>query len=410
MEEIETENKDVIEEAGTETGTDAESEVEAKSKDIKGDRKPVKTEFIKLIQEFIPDLNKEFPEVVEQLPEEMKVLTLISLTEEVELDDKTYESYLQVYNHSLQTIPNSCLNIMYENEDMFDEPCEFILGVSFSELWKTANENTKTILWKYMQLFLFMIMPEITDTKIFGENTFRLFEMIDEEKFKEKINDTMKEIQGFFDNSDMKNMKQEDIPDVNEFHDHLKGLFDGKLGSLAKEISDELYEDMDFSDLEESLKDSQGEMSYDVLFKKLMNNPSKMFNIVQSIQKKIQTKIQSGEINESELMKNAYDMMSKMKSSNIPGMDQFGDILKSFGGADLSASKNNLSNMMKKTQQRERMQKKLEQRRQKKEENEVSGVLYGEGQHQRFTVDSSPPQRSIAKKKKNNKKKKKKKH
>ena len=49
----------------------------------------------------------------------------------------------------------------------------------------------------------------------------------------------------------------------------MTALFDGKLGSLAKEISEELYTEMDFSDLEESMKEGN-DASYDTIFKKLM--------------------------------------------------------------------------------------------------------------------------------------------
>ena len=307
---------------------------------------------------------------------------------------------------------------MYENEDMFlddNTKTDFFLNLEFKEIWKDASENTKTILWKYLQLFLFIIMPDITDTAMFGENTFRLFEMIDEDQFKEKMNETMKELHGFFENADMKNMHSEDIPKVDDIHDHMKGLFDGKLGSLAKEISEDLYQEMDFSDLEESMKEGNN-ASYDTIFKKLMKNPTKIFEMIQNIRMKIQTKIESGEIKESELMQNAYDMMEKMKNSKIPGMDKFNDILKSFGAngeakgssmnhANLSATQNNLSRMMKKTQTRERMQALLKKRQEEKL-TITNGILSGEGENQRYTIESNPPQRSKAKNKKKKKKKK----
>lgn len=369
-------------------------------------------EFIKLLQEFIPDLNKEFSGYIDN-----SIKTLIENSEgEIDIDN-----YKKVYSHSRNIFPDRSLDIMYENEDMFLDDnikTDFFLNLEFKEIWKDASENTKTILWKYLQLFLFIIMPDITDTAMFGENTFRLFEMIDEDQFKEKMNETMKELHGFFENADMKNMHSEDIPKVDDIHDHMKEIFDGKLGSLAKEISEELYQEMDFSDLEESMKEGNN-TSYDTIFKKLMKNPTKIFEMIQNIRVKIQTKIESGEIKESELMQNAYDMMEKMKNSKIPGMDKFNDILKSFGAkggtkgasmnnASLSATQNNLSRMMKKTQTRERMQALLKKRQEEKLAITTTGILSGEGENQRYTIESNPPQRSKAKNKK--KKKKKKKH
>ena len=280
-------------------------------------------EFIKLLREFIPDLNKEF-----KIDFNDSIGALVGQCTDIDID--TYE---KVYTHSRSVFPDRCLDIMYENEDMFSDDTlrtDFFLDIEFKELWKDASENTKTILWKYLQLFLFVIMPDITDTTMFGEDTFRLFEMIDEDKFKDKMNETMKELHGFFENADMKNMQSEDMPNVDDIHDHMKGLFDGKLGSLAKEISEELYTEMDFSDLEESMK-TGNDASYDTVFKGLMKNPTKIFQMIQNIRTKLQTKIESGEIKESELMQNAYDMMEKMKNSKIPGMEKFNDILKSFG-------------------------------------------------------------------------------
>ena len=339
---------------------------------------------------------------------------------ENEDDNLDMDIYEKVYTHSRNVFPDRCLDIMYENEDMFNDDklrTDFLLQIEFKDLWKDASENTKTILWKYLQLFLFVIMPDITDTSMFGEDTFRLFEMIDEDKFKEKMNDTMKELHGFFENADMKNMQSGDMPNVDDVHDHMKGLFDGKLGSLAKEISEELYEEMDFSDLEESMKEGNN-TSYDTIFKNLMKNPGKIFEMIQNIRTKIQTKIENGEIKESELMQNAYDMMEKMKNSKIPGMDKFNDILKSFGSmgttpgggssmnnASISATQNNLSRMMKRSQTRERMQALL-QKRQEEKLAITNGVLSGEGDNQKYTIESNPPQRSKAKKKKKKKKKK----
>ena len=372
------------------------------------DEQVVNHEFIKLLREFIPDLNKEFTLDIDD--------SIKALLVDEEMDMNIYE---KVYAHSRSVFPDRCLDIMYENEDMFSDDnlrTDFFLHIEFKDIWKDASENTKTILWKYLQLFLFVIMPDITDTGMFGEDTFRLFEMIDEDKFKNKMNETMKELHGFFENADMKNMQSEDMPNVDDIHDHMKGLFDGKLGSLAKEISEELYEEMDFSDLEESMKE-KNEASYDTIFKKLMKNPTKIFEMIQNIRTKLQTKIESGEIKESELMENAYDMMEKMKNSKIPGMNKFNDIFKSFGSmgtpgggsmnnANISATQNNLSRMMKHSQTRERMQALLQKRREEKLAI-TNGVLSGEGDNQKFTIESNPPERSIAKKKKKKKKKKK---
>ena len=69
------------------------------------------------------------------------------------------------------------------------------------------------------------------------------------------------------------------LPRMGELHEHLQTLFDGKIGKLAKELAEDLG-----NDLAESLgADIQGANSTQEVLSKLMQNPEKMGNVVKII-------------------------------------------------------------------------------------------------------------------------------
>ena len=85
------------------------------------------------------------------------------------------------------------------------------------------------------------------------------------------------------------------MPDVNNIHDHIKGLMEGKLGKLAVEIAEETAEELNLQD------DEHG--SVQDVFTSMMKNPGKLMGIANKIGSKLETKMKSGELNEKELMK-----------------------------------------------------------------------------------------------------------
>jgi hypothetical protein len=102
------------------------------------------------------------------------------------------------------------------------------------------------------------------------------------------------------------------------------------------------------------------------VFQKLFKNPGKMMGMVKNIGNKIDQKIKSGEIKESELMSEGMDLLSKMQS--MPGM---GDMQKMFsqmgipglgkgGKMNMGAMEAQLNKNMKASKMRERMQAKAQ--------------------------------------------------
>jgi hypothetical protein len=244
------------------------------------------------------------------------------------------------------------------------------------------------------------------DTPSFGE-TARLFEAIDEDELRVKLEETMAGIHALFENerehTGTSNSTQESaetepgtepggaesakstpgsgpgpgIPSAESIHEHLSGLLDGKIGALAKEIAEETVSELDI--------DISKESSVGGVFQKLIKNPSKFAGIIKKVGEKLDKKMKSGDIKESELFKEASEFMSKMKSSGGKGaggggMADFAQLFKAMnlnpsdlGGAaaglngktkiNMNAMQSQLNRNMKMALTKERMHKKLDEKR-----------------------------------------------
>jgi len=251
------------------------------------------------------------------------------------------KSYNLVYDHVLKEFPLRFFDILYEKPELFQEPRFFLPGIDFKTLWnENITEKTKNIIWKYLKLILLMIHGGE------GEHS-KLFENINMDDLKEKINESMKDIHNFFDS--------ENVPNPEDMKEHLNGLMNGKIGSLAKEIA------------EESIGDINDPTVADNAFKNMFSNPTQMVGLMHNIGDKIDKKIKSGDIKESELMEEAMDMIGKMK--DMPGMKQFEQMFNKFGGGkmDLSAMQSQMNAKLSQAKMKERLQNKLKK---KKEESE----------------------------------------
>ena len=92
--------------------------------------------------------------------------------------------------------------------------------------------------------------------------------------------------------------------------------------------------------------------------------------MVKKVGSKLDEKIKSGEIKESELMEEASELMKKMK--NMPGMAGMEGLFSKMGipnskKMNFSAMENKLNTNIKNTKTKERMRSKLEKRRAERE-------------------------------------------
>ena len=412
--------------------------------------KEKKKDFNKLIKDFIVDILNTFPEYHDRFTDE----ELEFLRNE---DEQNIDSIMTVYDYCLDIYPERFFDILYENEELFTDEnknTHFFKNIDFKDLWKEdISENTKKIIWKYLQLILFSITNNLDDTTCF-KDTAKLFEAIDENELKQKLEEVVSSINEVFDisgsmhdkehnihdinnmfkdmmnkvdfsNNDinekefedmlkdfmksnspgnidnlmksmdisglgldfmdmMKNMNEfkdfsnnlfdtsgneKNIPNPNDLQDHLNSLMGGKIGKLAQEIANDTAKDLNI--------DPDNISSVDDVFAKLFKNPGKLMGMIKKVSSKLDEKLKSGELKETELMKEASELVEKMK--NMPGMKNMESMLNKMGlggglGGKGKVNMNLFQSMMKqnikKSSQRDRMLKKLQKRQMEKQMRE----------------------------------------
>ena len=316
-------------------------------------------EFIKVIYDLINDILFTFPEFKEKLH--------IDLYNIKESKDET--SIRNVYEHIKKVFPERFFDILYKNEEMFKSSeinTELLPGIEFKELWADdISEKTKDVIWKYLQVILFSVIGKVNSEDSFGD-TAKLFEAINQDDLKDKLEETMGNLQNMMDGSspiiDVSGIDH--LPNPDDIQDHINGLLDGKLGNLAKEIAAETADELNLN--------AGDATSVNDVFKNLLKNPTQLMGLVKNVGGKLDSKIKSGEIKESELMQEASDLLSKMK--DMPGMGDIQSMLKKMGmgggqggKVNLGAMENDLNQNKKRTEMKERMLKKSGQKRQELE-------------------------------------------
>jgi len=332
-------------------------------------------ELKKIVKDFITDVLITFPEYKDKFTEnELEYLK----------KDADIEKLKVVFNYFKTVFPERFFDILYENEDMFldnKKNTKFFKNIDFKDIWKEKiSENTKNIIWKYLQLTLFSLSKNIEGTDTFGD-TAKMFEAIDEDVLKNKLEEVISSMNDVFDMSNnkfeemMNNMKEnmqsnmdvsgknKNIPNPEDIQNHLNSLMGGKIGKLAQEIADETASELDI--------DTTNINGVGDIFSKLFKNPGQLMNMIKKVSSKLDQKLKSGEIKESELMQEANELVEKMK--NTPGMKDMEKMLgkMGMGGKGGKVNMNMFQSMMKsnikKSSQKERMLNKLKQRKQERE-------------------------------------------
>ena len=299
-----------------------------------------------ILKDFIADILTSFPEYTDCI--ETYVIDAISI------EDTENEHMNRFVAHVQETFPARFFDILYKNEEIFASDSEvdvnLIPGLDFSKLWKTEGitDTIKDTIWKYLQVILFSVINGVNSHDSFGD-TAKLFEAINQDEFKSKLEETMNSLQdamgnmgdgaGLFGNNEDDNSENQgdsnkrsnesssssstmpDLPLPEEIHDHINGLLQGNLGKLATEIAEETAQEFDL--------DMDGVNSVNDVFEKMFRDPGKIMGLVKNIGSKLDTKIKDNDINQSDLMKEATEMMSKMK--DMPGMGNISSMFKNMG-------------------------------------------------------------------------------
>ena len=373
----------------------------------------VPAKFQTIIRDFAKDLTTTFPEYS-------------VLWRKWTVEDISTKEVEKLFKYCTEVYPERFFDILYQNDEMFKEDSaintRFLPAVEFRLLYNCegVTETTRGAIWKYLQLILMTILNSVRDKSAFGDAA-DIFEGVDAETLQEKLNSTLEEIGSFFKNlgessepssseapvspnmdefmkhfaemgSDasgngfpgMENFKeafnnmqkdtesgQEDIPNANDLHEHLKGLFNGKIGSLAKELAEEISHDVEhlFDDESAAGFNPNDIRSTGDLIGKLMKNPKKIMSLMKTISGKLQSKMKSGDISEEEIMREAGDIMGKMKGMKGMGPmnEMFKNLAKGMGagaGGKAGINVGALQRMQKQMAMKERMRTKMEEKSQ----------------------------------------------
>merc|ERR1712096_18813 len=256
----------------------------------------ISKELLQILGDFIKDILVTFPEY------KTKLHPGIAAIHNKEENDSAIE---EVIEHCKKIYPEHFFNILYQKEIIFETgPLYFLPQMDFCELWKLdISEKTRMIIWKYLQLILLSMINLHETSDPFGE-TAKLFEAIDETEFKNKLEETIEQMTEIFSisgeevESDISGLP---LPNINKLQDHISSLLDGNLGNLAREIAEETAEE-----LTEGLDDVT---TVGDVFKKLFRNPGKLMGLVKKVGNKLDAKLKSGEMKESELIKEASELI-----------------------------------------------------------------------------------------------------
>ena len=353
-------------------------------------------EFIKVIKDLVSDLKITFPEYNTFIDKWWKSKDYFNYIDEEEERIKTYEKSVKsssklLFEFSKKKLPPRFFDILYQNEDIFKEESEidteFLPQIHFKNLWQSdISPKTKETIWKYLQLILFSVVGSLDNKDAFGD-TAKMFEAINEDEFKNKLQETLSQIQGLFDMSGGniptnldEGLNPNDLPDAEKINEHITGMLDGKIGQLAREIAEDTAANlnMDFENTTD-MKD---------IFTKLMKNPTKLMDLVKTVGNKLDTKLKSGELKESEMIQEATEIMNKMK--NMPGMGNIQSMLNKMGMGAMSgmggmggmggklntgAMESQLNNRLKLAKTKERIRKKAEANAKAKLEANIKAQL-----------------------------------
>jgi hypothetical protein len=332
-------------------------------------------EFYKIINDFTNDIITTFPEYEAIIKRWWSPKDLSHIADPVEkemalLADKE-KRVTFIHRHCMRVFPERFFDILYQNADMFKDESvvntEFLPGIVFKYLWTMdISDNTRETIWKYLQLILFSAVSSVNNTTEFGDSA-KLFESVNEDELKGKLQETLSNIQNLFENQrasgeegQQPNMGGEgmNVPNAEHIHEHLQGMMQGKLGKIAMEMAEEAAQNLNM--------DMENAGNAQEVFQKMFKNPGKLMNMVKNLGDKLDTRIKSGEIKESELISEGIDLINKMK--NMPGMDGMQGMFEKMGipglgrnsKINMGAMENQMKQNLKTAQTRERIKSKLE--------------------------------------------------
>ena len=304
-------------------------------------------------RDFVRDVQSTFPEYAELLGEYYDDI----LTDESQNTDKHVKRFMR----KMKDFKNE---VASKSPDLYKEPVFILKNLDFKILFESEDlsEESREKMWDYIQTLFVLGESIINDServKKLVRNFKRLRnpeEVAQSETSSEAVTETAEQEEP--DDEDrqilemLKNLserKPEKPLDENMFEN-------GMIGKLAQELSEEL-------DIEKMGLNISEEGNVDSIFSNLLSgdNPMKFMNLIQTVGKKIQTKMDENGLDQEALVNEATSMMSNLQGNN----SMFDNLMKqagNLGGMGMGAQNNSNTGS---NATRDRLKKKLDARKNK---------------------------------------------
>jgi uncharacterized protein YdcH (DUF465 family) len=304
-------------------------------------------------RDFVRDVQSTFPEYAELLGEYYEDI----LTDESQNTDKHVKRFMR----KMKDFKNE---VASKSPDLYKEPVFILKNLDFKILFESEDlsEESREKMWDYIQTLFVLGESIINDServKKLVRNFKRLRnpeEVTQSDTSSEAVTETAEEEEP--DDEDrqilemLKNLserKPEKPLDENMFEN-------GMIGKLAQELSEEL-------DIEKMGLNISEEGNVDSIFSNLLSgdNPMKFMNLIQTVGKKIQTKMDQNGLDQEALVNEATSMMSNLQGNN----SMFDNLMKqagNLGGMGMGAQNNSNTGS---NATRDRLKKKLDARKNK---------------------------------------------
>lgn len=276
---------------------------------------------MELVQTFNTTLNDFITNLKRCYPEETSVLNKIDMLQ----DTRPLQKFMKCVGTNMDKI-SKMDNSLFEEQFIFVD--NFDLSTVFkSTIQKSNQDKNIEAIWKFLQT-LSLIGTTIRSKSSNLEDFFEQFSdenfMKDDDGIQEQM---MEMIQKLMDNSEIDedaagaagaaddedaagaDNSDDDTSDGEDPTDKYNDMFkDTKIGNLAKEIA----EDIDMSAFDMSDINDMNTPDVSSVMQKLVGGGG-LKNLVQTVASKLKTKMESGDVNQEELIGEVHTMMEKMQ-------------------------------------------------------------------------------------------------
>lgn len=286
---------------------------------------------------FLNELNVVFPEYKETISKNYSDILRNS--------NSNSDIYVKEY---MSIAKNISTGLSTKDSSIFKGTEELILlrELDFRNLWsKDINDKTRENIWKYLQT-LYVIGEKIVGDDNEIDNLIKDFTKGKDNTMNDLKNDTENMMNML---KNMSTLEQDPDGEENEnSQGDLGNLFEG---GIISDIAKELTNELNLDNLDIGNPSNMNEAFSNLMGGGNGGGQGNFFNLVTKVGEKIQNKVQSGQINQGDLMQEAQKMMGGLKNPQ-----QMANLMKNKHQQQGGAT-------------RDRLRRKLEERQKKKESN-----------------------------------------